>query len=171
MKINNKIKQSLWQNRWKPNKTERKLTNKRLDVFDIENKATIIWKKKRKNKWLEVNIWDKVVISLFDILKPKIQFFARYNKENAEEPPLAFSYLIIEIINKQYNKVKKVKYVWKFIKVLEYDYCCPTSPRKVSQENIQAMDNWINKNLSWDIVFKNIQKNKTKEINLKKYWK
>ena len=164
MKINNKIKQALWQNWWKPDKIERKLTNKRLEVFSDNQNKNIIWKKKKKIV-KEFDIWDKVVISLFDILKPEIFFFPKFKEENKKlNPPLVFVYLVVEIKNKQYNKAKKVKYTWKFIEVLEYDYCCPTSDKRIKEEDIKAMNEWIKENLSWEIIFKNIQKLKTREI-------
>jgi len=164
MRINNKIKQALWQNWWKPNKTERKITNKKIELFEEQNqidKNTFIWKKKKTKT--EFNIWDKVVLTLFDILKPKICFFDNRNNK----PPLSFLYLVFEITDKQYTKTKTPKYIWKFIKVFSYDYS-NIYQNKIKEEDIKQTDEWIKNTLSWEIVFKNIQKKATKEFNLEK---
>jgi len=154
MFINNKVKQALWQNWWKPDKIERKLTNKRLYIFSDKIKTDRMLKNKKKRKKMELEMWSMVVICLWDILKPKINFF------NENKPPLSAVYLLVEITNKRYNKAWKVKYVWKIIDVVDYDYWF----NKAKKEDIEKMNKWIEKNLSWEIVFKNIQIKKTKEI-------
>jgi hypothetical protein len=66
LRINNKVKQSFWQNWWKPDKAEKKVwevwIRKWFPENEINNRNN--WKKKKQE--INVKVWDKFSFSLSD---------------------------------------------------------------------------------------------------------
>ena len=151
VKINNKIKQALWQNWWKPDKIEKKLTNKRLDnFFEVEqnnwNQKQI--RNKKKKRRIIYNVWNIVSINLFEIIKPE---FSCIWWEN--QPPLGFVKIKVLIKEVLKTKSKTFKYLWQFIEVENYDYMFWW--KKLTKQDIEKMDKWLEDNF-WNqmILFK-----------------
>jgi len=147
MKINNAVKQKFWQNWWKPNWHEKKISEKWIRnseywTWELEN--TRKWKKKRKIHEPIYELWENAIIWTYDF-KADLSYAKKedfidasnwsvmYLKKNEWQKSI-FSYNTIDAnIEIKITKVKQNKrwkyyeYMWTWVAALDNKkkyWCC-----------------------------------------------